>query len=303
MSRATRRIEPVLSAMTAASLLASSTAIAAPATKKTGAATTGASTTAGASGSSGTAPTSEVPSTPPAADPNSPDALSDEAIARFKQKDYDGAVDYFERAYGVDPKPNYLFNIGRVYEEAGRLPEAVKYYERFLREPGVDLESREIALQRLRVLRAIIAETTPKEPVKVEPEPEPEPPKVLTPEPEPEPEPMPRAKKIRIAGYSILGVGGAGLILGAAFGGIASGQAKDLANTDGYDNRQELIRVGQTNAKVADIAFLTGGVLALTGLVLVLTTLGKKPKASTEARVLSPMVGRGQVGLAVGGRF
>ncbi|MEZ4454538.1 MAG: tetratricopeptide repeat protein [Nannocystaceae bacterium] len=288
--------------MTAVSLLASSTAIAAPATKKTGAA---AGSTGAATGSTGGATTSATPvEAPPTAepDPNSPDALSDEAIARFKAKDYDGAVDHFERAYAIDPKPNFLFNIGRVYEEAGRLPEAVKYYERFLREPGVDLESREIALQRLRVLRAIIAETTPKETVP-EPEPEPEPPRIVTPEPEPEPEPMPRSKKLRIAGYTLLGVGGAGIVLGAAFGGIASKQAKDLETTDGYNDRQELIRVGQTNAKIADVAFLTGGVVALTGLVLVLTTLGKKSRPSAEARVLSPLVGRGQVGLAVGGRF
>lgn len=294
--------------MTAASLLASSPAIAAPTPTKKSATTTGGATTGGAATTTAApAPTDAPAAGTSAPNPTSPDALSDEAIARFKAKDYEGAVDYFERAYAVDPKPNYLFNIGRVYEEAGQLPEAVRFYERFLREPGVDLESREIALQRLRLLRAIIAETTPKEPPKVEPAPEPatEPERVATPPPEPAPEgPPPRARKLRIAGYSLMGLGGAGLILGAAFGGIASKQARDLETTDGYDARQELIRVGQNNAKIADIAMISGGALALTGLVLVLVTLkGRSRPASSAASSLIPTVGRGELGLALGGRF
>lgn len=285
--RAKRRIEPVLAAMTAVAFLTSSPALAAGPASATA------------------QPTASAPAeaTPP--DPNSPDALSDEAITRFKAKDYEGAADYFERAYNVDPRPNYLFNIGRVYEEAGQLPEAVRYYERFLREPGVDLESREIALQRLRVLRAIIAETTPKEPAKTEPEPEVkpvEPARIDAPPPEPE-GPPPRARKLRIAGYTLLGLGGAGLVTGAAFGGIARKQSSELAMTDGYDTRQELIRVGQQNAKIADVALLAGGIVTLTGLVLVLVTLSGRSKPKSSAHTLSPMVGRDQLGLAVGGRF
>ncbi|MCA9660512.1 MAG: tetratricopeptide repeat protein [Myxococcales bacterium] len=238
------------------------------------------------------------------------DSLSAEAVARFQAKDFEGAVEYFNRAYSLDGNPNFLFNIGRVYEEAGELTKAVEYYERFIKEPGVDLDSRGIALDRLKILRAVIAETAPKEPEPApvaEPEPEPEP-QVIVPEPEPEPEPKSKkGRGLRIAGYTLLGIGGAALVGGGAFGGIALSQSNKLDMTDGYDERQELIRVGQTNATVADALLISGGVLAGTGLVLVLASLrGRKAaKADVQARRRSfaPVLGRDTVGVAVGGRF
>ena len=70
-----------------------------------------------------------------------------------------GECALFEQAYAIDPNPNYLFNIGRVYEEKGDIRSAVDHYQRFVKEPGVDIGSRELAVQRLRVLKAILNET------------------------------------------------------------------------------------------------------------------------------------------------
>ena len=78
--------------------------------------------------------------------------LSEQAIEKFQAKDYTGAVALFEQAYSIDPQPNYLFNIGRVYEEAGDLEKAVEYYAKFVKQPGVDLDSRKVANERLKVL-------------------------------------------------------------------------------------------------------------------------------------------------------
>src|SRR5690606_1047944 len=91
------------------------------------------------------------------ADPNSPDGLSASAVEAFEAKDYDTAIELFEKAYDADPNPNYLFNIGRVFEEKGDLQSAIDRYERFVKSPGVDLESRKFANERLRVLREIVA--------------------------------------------------------------------------------------------------------------------------------------------------
>lgn len=284
-----------------AALVAASLALAGPAAA------------APASATSTTSTTSTPASTPPAATPaEDPDALRDQAVARFKAKDYDGAVELFQRAHAVDPKPNYLFNIGRVYEEAGKLAEAAEYYQRFVREPGVDLESRELALGRLRVIREILEAT--------EPRPEAQPPPRTSPEPEPEPEPEspavpPRTRKVRIAGYVLLGVGAAAIAGGGVFGGLALRQSHDLENTAGYDARHELIDAGQTNAAIADGLFIGGGVLALAGLVMVLSTVRPKVEADVSARLrpagkgraftstLAPALGRGTVGLGWQGRF
>ena len=87
-----------------------------------------------------------------------PEELSAQAVERFEAKDYDGAVELFEQAYAVDPQPNYLFNIGRVYEEKGDLEKAVEFYQRFVGQSGVDLESRQAATERLKVLREAVAQ-------------------------------------------------------------------------------------------------------------------------------------------------
>ncbi len=241
------------------------------------------------------------------------EALRQQAIDRFQAKDYEGAVDYFKRAYAVDPNPNYLFNIGRVYEEAGELEESVTYYERFIQERGVDLESRGLALDRLQILRALIAETTRiSEPETAEPEPEPEPESELPAPPEvTDPEADKRAPKkgrgLRIAGYTLLGVGAAALIGGGAFGGLALSQSKALGDTDGFDPRHDLIDSGEKNTKFADALFITGGALALTGLALVLGSLRGSRAAKAEAiarrRSVAPLVGHKHVGMALSGRF
>lgn len=231
---------------------------------------------------------------------SSPEALNEEAVARFKAKDFEGAIDLFEQAYAVDPKPNYLFNIGRVYEEAGKLSEAAEYYQRFAREPGVDLESREFALNRLRVIRAVLAETAsveaPAAPTTAPAEPQP----AVTTEPPPSDEAAKR-RRLRIAGFSLLGIGGVAAAVGGGLGGLALRQSRELTETDGYLVRQELIEAGKTNAAIADGLFIAGGVLAISGLVLVLTTLRPRPKA--EARALAPTIGPRHAGLVWQGRF
>ena len=113
----------------------------------------------------------------------------------------DAAVDLFEQAYAIDPQPNYLFNIGRVYEEKGDLKKAVEYYQRFVQEPGVQIESRDRAAQRLRVLKAIVEDDKnpdqqPEGPKPEEPKAEPLP--TTTPQDAPDPN-----RNMRLSGYGL----------------------------------------------------------------------------------------------------
>jgi hypothetical protein len=158
--------------------------------------------------------------TPAAPTPND---LSAQAIDRFKAKDYEGAARLFDEAYKLDPNPNYLFNIGRVYEEKGDIRAAVDYYQRFVKEPGVELESRELALQRLRVLKAILQETDAQNKPPGD-QPKDTPPVAEGPKDEPKPEQPPpddaKPKKMRTAGFVLLGIGGVGMAVGGILGGV-----------------------------------------------------------------------------------
>jgi tetratricopeptide (TPR) repeat protein len=242
----------------------------------------------------------------PAPSEGDPEALSAAAVERFQAKEYDAAVDLFEQAYAADPQPNYLFNIGRVYEEKGDLENAVVYYQRFVGQSGVDLESRQAATERLKVLRETLAQMKADEPKDDTPADDGtgQPTDEQTPTTDEGDDAAKRKKTLRITGYALMGAGGVGLILGGVFGGLAQGNANDAKSEPFIDRQAELRDSARTQARVADAMFITGGVLAAAGLVLVLTTLGGKKKAGSDAQATwSPVVGPQQVGVGFSRRF
>lgn len=227
------------------------------------------------------------PPPPPPATSERVEALNAEAVERFQAGDYDGAAARFEEAYGLSPEPNYLFNIGRIYEEKGDLPRAVEYYERFMNEPGVELQAREVALERLRVLRGVLEETE-REPPAPTPEIEVPPPTPQDDVPREAPEPR-RTPPLRIAGYALLGLGGAVLAAGAGFGGAAVARRQDLDDLRTLEDRDDAITRGRRSALVADSLFIAGGVAAITGLALTLASLRRRtPERAAVLPTLSP---------------
>ncbi len=219
------------------------------------------------------------------------DVLNAQAVEKFEAKEYEEAVELFEQAYDLQPEPNYLFNIGRIYEESGNLEKAVEYYERFVKEPAVPLESREQGLERLRVLRAILKETAPED--EPEPEEEPEPDEEPEPEPEPEPdeEPEPERDKLRIAGYALIGAGGAGLATGGVLAGLALARNNELVELHTLEQRDATASQGRGMALGADILFGVGGAMVTAGLVMVIVSVKRsKQAAGKEAVARHPSV-------------
>lgn len=240
------------------------------------------------------------------------EALSEQAVEAFSAKRYDESIGLFEQAYALDANPNYLFNIGRVYEEKGDLEQAVAHYQKFVSQPGVDLESREAATERLKVLRAALQQL--KEDSESE-DPEEADETALEADPQPDDddgEPTDRKRGQRIAGYSLLGVGGAGLIVGGILGGLAQSKASDADDAEFVDDALRLRDDARRQARAADAMLITGGVLAAAGVVLVLTTLGQGKKngkkdaaAAIRSRrwVIAPAASRRTAGAALHGRF
>ncbi|MBK7826746.1 tetratricopeptide repeat protein [Nannocystis sp.] len=218
---------------------------------------------------------------------------------RFKAKDYDAAVRLFEQAYALDPNPNYLFNIGRVYEEKGDIRSAVDYYQRFVKEPGVEIGSRELAVQRLRVLKAILNETeTPAgsqsapQPAAATPPPG-EPGRRSTDDPDPK-------KTMRLGGYALIGVGGISMIVGGIFGGLTLAKKGELNDSHVVEDRKSLAHQGETFAVISDVTLFTGAVLLVTGIAL--AVVARKPRAAARSAIL-PSVGRTHAGLSWSLRF
>jgi len=244
-----------------------------------------------------TAPaTPPSPNATPAVDQAGAVELSAQARERFKAKDYDAAVRLFEQALALDANPNYLFNIGRVYEEKRDLRAAVDYYQRFVMEPRVEIGAREQAVQRLRVLKAILNETEPAGTNTAAADPA----RPGTPTEGAPLRPADSKKNMRLGGYALLGAGGVTMIVGGIFGGLTLAKRSALDDSMIVEDRRSLKRQGETFAVVSDITLFTGAALAVTGLVLVL--VARKPRGPSRSAIL-PSVGRGHAGLTWSLRF
>ena len=63
-------------------------------------------------------------------------ALLDEGVGLLGKKNFDGALDCFQRAYAIFPSPNVLVNIASSLKELGRTAEAANAYQKYLDDPG-----------------------------------------------------------------------------------------------------------------------------------------------------------------------
>jgi hypothetical protein len=76
----------------------------------------------------------------------------------YTQGRYKKAIEEFEEAYRLDPRPLLLFNIAQAHEKLGNLKESVKFLKRFL-EAEPDTEDRTTLLNKVANLEARIAKT------------------------------------------------------------------------------------------------------------------------------------------------
>jgi hypothetical protein len=110
-----------------------------------------------------------------------------------------------------------------------------------------------------------------------------------------------------ILGYSLLAGGGAAIVVGAVFGGLAFSQ-KSAANGQCTPTNQctlqglSDISSLKTDEATSTVAIGVGIVAAGAGLVFVLTSKKHEESANPSARI-TPLVGPGEGGLALSGRF
>jgi hypothetical protein len=110
---------------------------------------------------------------------------------------------------------------------------------------------------------------------------------------------------LKVAGITLAGVGGAGILVGAIFGGMAIGAKGDASN----DCSPDLLRCNQsgidalgnarTYATISTVGFIAGGVLVAGGLVLFLVA----PKKEAGPTVSLSLGHAGAPGLTLGGTF
>lgn len=187
------------------------------------------------------------------------------ALENFDAKKYDEALAALEGAYRIQQNPAVLYNKARVQEAKGDLEEALATYEEFVGSPGVDLEYRRETLERIKVLRETLALQQPDEPEQpiVEKSEETSVNKALEPRPT-----KTRMTTTRKLGLGVLTGGGLALATGGAFGLLSLSKHGEMEEASDLDSRRKLAEDVETLGIVADILFVTGGAMAITGIIL-----------------------------------
>lgn len=209
----------------------------------------------------------QTPATEPSAD-----ELTAEAEQRFADGQYDEAIALLKRAYDQEANPNTIYNIARVFEAKGDLRDALTYYHQFVVAPGVELEHRDEALERAKTIREIIAATdedsggSKAPPVERSPSTSDQ----MTAS-------YDAPARWRTVGIGLTIAGGATLAAGGVTGVLALRSEDEFRRATQLDAARDAATRTRTLATATDVLFISGGVVALTGLVIALA----QPRSET----------------------
>jgi tetratricopeptide (TPR) repeat protein len=254
---------------------------------------------------------------PSAADKEAARKLVIEANAALDAKQYDQAIERYQRAYDLTRHPLMLFNIAQAHRLADRADEALTFYEQYLKD---DPDGSEAAGARLRVeeLKAAGAKVRPEllrpagagAPAVEQDVPAPV---GATPAAMPalQPDGLDRTdtvgkpgRTLRLTGLVLGGVGvasvGAGSYFGLKMRGIRSDAEADAgAGATDQELEARYLEDGNDAARSANIAFAVGGALIVGGAVTY--WLGVRKDRAAETTAWAPVVGPGFTGIAVSG--
>jgi tetratricopeptide (TPR) repeat protein len=215
----------------------------------------------------------------------------------YTRADYEGALKQFQQAYKLSNKPALLYNMARCNESLGQHEKAIELLREYLKsnpDNASMIEARIANLQRLVDKKQ--TQQPPPTSTTVTPPP-------VTPEPT---RPTPRASHpLRWPGWIAVGVGGALLISGIALGAVAKSKASDLEKANNahqeYSSVKGMEDTQRTYRNAAIGTLVAGGVIAVTGAVLVILDSRSAPR---ERRVqITPTIGPQTAGVVGELRF
>ncbi|MFN0252332.1 MAG: hypothetical protein ACKV2T_35985 [Kofleriaceae bacterium] len=240
--------------------------------------------------------------------------LVKQAITKSQNKDHEGAIELYLKAYAIVPLPTLLSNIGTEYQSAQKPVEALKYFCLYLeKEPtgsltgyatsqaksiyfllgGKNVDEKDVCNAPVTPALTTTNPTSDPNPTTTDPMP-------ITDKPASDP-----GTGFKIAGYAAGGAGLLALGVGFYFGSEAQKISDDITDhTDTTvawrDDIKEYEAQGQ-RAENLQIAFLVaGGALLAGGAVLYLMGRSKK---SSESMVLTPTATAQSAGVALSGAW
>lgn len=241
--------------------------------------------------------------------------LVKQAIAKSQNKDHEGAIELYLKAYAIVPLATLLSNVGTEYQSAQKPVEALKYFCLYLeKEPTGSLASYATSqakslyflLGGQNVEDAEVCKTPVTPPVQAKPDPQTQPPPD-DPAPAPAVTTKDPGKTFKIAGYAAGGAGLVALGIGFYFGSEAQKISDDITNhTDTTIAWRDDIKAYEAKGQRAEnmqIGFLVaGGVLVVAGTALYI--MGRsKTRENTETLAVTPTATASSAGVALTGTW
>jgi hypothetical protein len=203
-------------------------------------------------------------------------ALFDRGVELSNKGQWAEACPVFAEADELHSTGGTRLRLADCYEHLGELEKARAIYSLIVRESGSEQQQERVAVARDRIRRIDEQLRKPA------PAPAPEPARVT-----PDPEPARRVEPVVVEedhallspapGVVLLGVGGAGLVVGAVLGGLALAQEADVRDAcrDGHCpiEQQAEADAAEKKALGADIALGIGGALVVAGVVLLVVSV------------------------------
>jgi tetratricopeptide (TPR) repeat protein len=200
----------------------------------------------------------------------------DEALAQFKkgaelaeQERWKEACDHFAKAHELGPTGGTRLRLADCYERLGELDKARTLYRELTTLPESEMHAERVAIARERLKRIdekLEAEREAKEGANEQPRPV-----NVPPHDDEGPDPL------GVAGGVLLGVGGAGLVVGAVLGGLALSQREEVLDACSSGvcpvAQQGNADEAKTKALAADLCLGLGGAVAAAGLVLLIVSI------------------------------
>lgn len=252
------------------------------------------------------------PAAPASADVSRAENYAAQAFEAYSNKDYQEAVVLYLKALEAAPSADVLFNLAKIYDTKLNDRElAMKFYRRYIADPGAEPERVRIANTRLAELRELEVAASEK----------PAPVATSTTAPQsngsdqeqkhlPAAEPRSGLSGMQWAGLATGLVGLGGVAVGAVFGLSAKSDADTAKKEcDGNDCRTQrgvdAAEDASSEATISTVSFIAGGALTVLGTVLLVAggSSGGPAERDTGRLHITPYAGQGSLGTQISGRF
>jgi tetratricopeptide (TPR) repeat protein len=243
----------------------------------------------------------------PSADVSRAEDYAAQAFEAYSRKDYQEAVVLYLKALEASPSADILYNLAKIYDTKLQDRElAMKFYRRYIADPGAEPERVRAANARLAELRDLETAAADK-PAQSTPAVAPKATEDRDEKRLPPADDRGGLTGMQVAGLATGLVGIGGVVMGTVFGLSAKSDA-DVAKQDcngndcttqrGVDAAED----ASTKATISTVAFIAGGALTALGTVLLISG-SRSPERDTASLRLAPYAGPGSLGTQLSGRF